>query len=132
MSIVDNAKNIAELVKKYNDTELYQKIVDLSYEIFDIRDENLRLKEKISKLEKKESIEKELFFNGTYYQQKVIIDEQEIIKGIFCPKCWDDEKKLMRLQGNKNDMWQCPKCKIFYYGDNYRNSQPRKAKVNYY
>jgi hypothetical protein len=29
MNILDNAKDIAELIKKYNDQELYQRIVDL-------------------------------------------------------------------------------------------------------
>ena len=50
MSIVDRAKDISELVKKYNDIELIRKISDLSNEIFELREENLRIKQELSTL----------------------------------------------------------------------------------
>jgi len=50
MGIIDHAKDIAELIKKYNDAELYQKIVNLRDEIFELREDNLKLKEKINQI----------------------------------------------------------------------------------
>ncbi len=40
MGILDNAKEPAGLVKKYNDFDLYQKILDLCDEIFQLREDN--------------------------------------------------------------------------------------------
>ena len=42
--ILGHAKEVAELVRKYNNMELYQKIVDLRDEIFQLSEENLSLK----------------------------------------------------------------------------------------
>ncbi len=38
MNILDNAKSIAELVKKYNDQDLYERIIDLRDEIFKLKE----------------------------------------------------------------------------------------------
>lgn len=51
MGIIDKTKEISEIVRKYNDLELYQKILDLRDEIFELRNENLELKEKLKKKE---------------------------------------------------------------------------------
>lgn len=45
MSIVDHAKEIADLVKKYNDQDLYEKIITLREEILTLRQDNLELRE---------------------------------------------------------------------------------------
>lgn len=111
MSIIDNAKEISQLIKKYNDTELYQKITDLSYEIFDIKEENLSLKEKIKELEKKDDIEKNIsFYNDIGYIKN------KNTKIIYCTKCWDDEKKLIKLHHKaRMGKYTCPKCKHDFY-----------------
>ncbi len=122
------AQDIVELCKKGLTIEAQEKIMELRELALELRDENITLKENIKKLEKKGEIEKNLYFNGTYY----ILKNGKETKGTYCPKCWDDEKKLIRLQGNKNDMWQCPKCKSFYYGNNYRSPQPRKGSATFF
>ena len=51
MGIIDNVKDIAELIKKYNNVELNRKIIDLRDEIFELKENNLELKEKIKALD---------------------------------------------------------------------------------
>jgi len=66
MGIIDNAKDIAELIKKYNDIELYQKIIDLRDEIFELREDNLKLKEKLKPLMKKRKLIKKWSLNRLF------------------------------------------------------------------
>ena len=48
MSILDNAKDIVDLAKKYSDQDLYERIVSLRDEIFELKDENRKLKKRVS------------------------------------------------------------------------------------
>ena len=49
MSILNNAKEIADLIKKYNDQDLYERIVALREQILELREENLSLKEVVTR-----------------------------------------------------------------------------------
>jgi len=107
MGIIDHAKDIAELIKKYNDVELYQKIIDLRDEIFELRENNLNLKGKIKALKKEKKINEKIVFEKPYYW----IKDGEKKDGPYCQKCFDDNKKLIRLQERKNGHWYCLVCK---------------------
>lgn len=107
MGIIDHAKDIAKLIKKYNDAELYQKIIDLHDEIFELRENNLKLKEKIKELKEEKKINKKIVFESPFYWLK----DGEEKDGPYCQKCYDDNKKLIRLQDLKNGYWECLVCK---------------------
>lgn len=107
MGIIDHAKDIAELIKKYNDAELYQKIIDLRDEIFELRRDNLELKEKNKILEEEKKINEKIIFKSPFYWLKG--GERE--DGPYCQKCFDENKKLIRLQDIKNGYWECLVCK---------------------
>lgn len=115
MGILDNAKDVAELIKKYNDQELYQKIIDLRDEIFSLKEENLAQKERIKILEDELSIKNNLIYDKPYYWLK----DSDSKDGPFCQKCWDADKKLIRLQGRSNDIWKCHQCKGIFEGPGY-------------
>jgi hypothetical protein len=51
MGALENVKEIASLVQKYHDQELYQRMVDLRDEIFALREENLSLKETLKQMQ---------------------------------------------------------------------------------
>jgi len=125
MGIIDNAKDIAQLIKKYNDAGLYQKIVDLRDEIFELRNENLNLKEKIKNLEQDQNIQDKLSWEPPYYFLK--IDDKK--DGPYCQKCLDDNKKLIRLQDLKNGYWSCSVCKNSVADSSY---QPQNSCVTEY
>jgi hypothetical protein len=67
MGIIENAKDIAELIKKYNNIELYQKILDLRDEIFELREDNIKLKEKIKSFDEEKKINKKMVFEPPFY-----------------------------------------------------------------
>lgn len=114
MGILDNAKDIAELVKKYNDQDLYQRIVDLRAEILELREENLRLREELNELQKATDISNELIREGNaYYRESE--DGQKL--GPFCMACWDYDSKLVNvnvhrttIQGRTHISYRCAIC----------------------
>ena len=118
MSILDNAKQVAELVKKYNDQELYAKLIDLRDEIFTLKEENMKLREQISQLESEAKINEDMSYEAPFYWL-VHGDERD---GPYCQKCFDSKKKRIRLQVNNNDYWQCLECKSGYEGPHFRCS----------
>jgi hypothetical protein len=107
MGIIDNVKDIAELIKTYNNVELNQKIVDLRDEIFELKENNLKFKEKIKSLEEEKKINEKMIFEPPFYWLK----DGEKKDGPYCQKCYDDNKKLIRLQDLKNGYWTCLVCK---------------------
>lgn len=106
MGIIDRAKDVAELIKKYNDVELYSKIIDLRDEIFELKEDNLKLKEKIKALEEEKKINGKMVYESPFYWWK----DGEKKDGPYCQKCYDHNKELIRLQPLKNGRWKCLEC----------------------
>lgn len=93
MGIIDNAKEIADLIKKYNDQDLYEKIIDLREKILSLKEENIFLKEKLRKYQNAANIAEDLVKSGNIYYKKN--DEEK--KQPFCMTCWDADQKLVTL-----------------------------------
>jgi len=120
MGIIDNAKDIVKLIKKYDDAELYEKIIDLRDEIFELRENNLKFKEKIKALKEEKKINKKIVFEKPYYWLKDGAKKD----GPYCQKCFDDIKKLSRLQENRNlpGYWVCSVCKCSFTDLSYKSN----------
>jgi hypothetical protein len=93
MNIIDQAKEIASLVKKYNDQDLYQRIVDLRDEIFALKEENFNLKTSLAEIKKRDDIGSELVRDGNCYYKKSDVDRKQP----FCMACYDYDGKLVNL-----------------------------------
>jgi len=108
MSIVDHAKELAELIKKYNDQELYERIVSLREEILELREENLKAKERVKFLEQAQNLQTKLIRKGNYY---VMEDDPEGERNIYCLACWDHDRKLVSLIRGTRGIIVCNICK---------------------
>jgi hypothetical protein len=108
MNILENAKEIAEIIKKYDDLELYQKIIDLRDEIFKLREENLGLKEKIKEMERAEEIRVSLVKDGNLYYGVL---ENGSKSGPYCLTCWDSDRKLINVIQLSTSYFSCNRCK---------------------
>ena len=111
MGVIDNLKEIAYLVKKFNDTELNDKIdafereiVELTLQIGSLEEENGELKRTLS------LIQKMRFKKPFYYQEDDPVP--------FCPRCWEKEKNPVHLYGPVKVAtglrYGCPQCKEFF------------------
>jgi ribosomal protein L29 len=107
MDIIEHAKEIAELIKKYNDQDLYQRIVDLRDEIFELREETQQLKEHIKQLENEEDISKEIYRDGNAYFRN---HKDGTKSGPYCLTCWDGDRKLVNLLELGYGAKQCGRC----------------------
>jgi len=76
MGAIDNVKEVAKLVKKLGNMELYQQILDLQGEIMDLTQANRELRENVQKLEDKLSQVKTMNFNSPFYLLFFIINNQ--------------------------------------------------------
>lgn len=108
MSLYESIKDVANIVQKADNIDLYQKILDLQQEALDMIEENRDLKEKIRQLEDNTNIEEKLVFKeNKYYLKK----ENGIEVGPFCTVCWDINKKLVRLHFESGTKYNCNACK---------------------
>ena len=99
MSIISNAKEIADLVKKIGNVDLYRRIVDLEGEIVELSGQNHSLKEQIAALAQKLKLRAQLkFAEGMYW----LIDGENK-DGPFCQRCYDADGKLVRLHPRTAD-----------------------------
>jgi len=94
MGILDHAKEIADLVKKYNDLDLYQKILDLHDEIFKLREENQCLRERVKELDQAVNFGSRLKRDGNVYR---LTESDGSVSGPYCMTCWDADRKLVNL-----------------------------------
>ena len=106
MSIINHAKELADLVKKYNDQELYERIVSLRGEILELREENIKLQEQVKTLEEAHTFKGKLLRKGNYY----VMDDDPDENNIYCLTCWDHDKKRISLIRGQRGALQCNIC----------------------
>ncbi len=114
MSIISNAKEIAELVKKIGDIDLYRKIVELEGEIIELTREKRALEEQNEELRRSLKMSKELTFNAPAY----FADGDRIP---YYPKCWEMEKMAVHMitisrNSQENKLYfGCPSCQVKFW-----------------
>lgn len=109
MSIISNAKELADLIKKIGDIELYRKIVELEGQIIELTKRNRDLEEEVNELKGLLNTAKKMTLKTPFYY--VNGDPTP-----FCPRCWESEKLAIYLVDVQTvgDPWQCKKCSSRY------------------
>lgn len=123
LSIVSNAKEIAELVKKLGNIDLYRKIIDLEGEIVDLSGENHSLKQQNQDLSQKLQVRERLKFDGKVYW----LEEDGKKDGPFCQRCYDVDTKLVRLQSGAADDYDAESNQVYRDAIKYRHCLQCKA-----
>lgn len=116
MTIIQNAKELADLIKKLGNTDLYRQIVELEGEIIDLSRDNHHLTQRNAGLEAQLQTKGTVTFDelqGVYW----LIDDGKQA-GPYCQLCYDADRKLIRLQeaGGIGSIhrWTCYACKRNY------------------
>lgn len=108
MSIVSDVKEVADLIKKIGDVELYRKIVELQGEVTDLSTENYTLRQENQELKRSLKLGKEM----TYKKPLYYIEPDP---NPFCPKCWEVDKVAVHMITALRDQGKthhyCPNCK---------------------
>jgi hypothetical protein len=109
MSIIDDAKSIVGIIRKTDNVELQQKILDLQGQILQLVEDNMNLKEEVRGLNERTRIKETLTFRNDAYW---IPRAENAEDGPYCSKCWDSEGKLIRQHSMRNPSFhECPECK---------------------
>ena len=120
-------------MKKGATVEAQEKIMELREGALELQEENAKLKEENNKLQEKLNIRNHIEYDeGVYWLWEEDESGDYTVKiGPFCQHCYDDEKKLIRLQKRDieeidsesrrsyktgNYYYRCFKCKNNYDG----------------
>lgn len=104
--IIAHAKSIVDLIKKYDDQELYRKIVDLQGEILEQSGKVLELTSVNRQLREKLDQRVKLTFKRPFYYS----DDDTVP---FCAHCWETKQVLIHLETDnvkQAKKWLCPAC----------------------
>lgn len=94
-SIIELAKDAYELAKKGMTVELQERIMEVREQAIELQEENLKLRTELLALKTAAEEEKTLEWDEQIYWKKLPDDNKD---GPYCPTCWDNGKKLVRLQ----------------------------------
>ena len=120
MNLIERVKELASLIQKVGDIDLYSKIVGLQTEVVKLSSRNVELEQKCSELEAELRRKKSLRHNRSLYYA----DNDPLP---FCPHCWETSEKLVHLFGPAplmepgGEMWECHACNNDYVGHNGKN-----------
>ena len=107
MGAIENIKEVADLVQKMGNIDLYRKIMTLEDEIFQL---TRQLRDSILK---NEQLEESLKFKGKMEHRPPFF----FVAGDkipYCPNCWEAGKQPVHMinQYGGGKRWDCPKCKL--------------------
>jgi ribosomal protein L37AE/L43A len=106
-ALVDLITKAAELSDKFRNTELKELLVNARIKALEIAEENLSLREELLRLRTAAQNKETLVFEYGVYWRKTESAEPE---GPFCPKCFDGDGKVVRLDASARDYWVCRVC----------------------
>lgn len=122
MGVIENLKDIADLIKKAGDLDLYRKIIESEGAVIELTRENRRLEEKVSELGKTLEVQKRMHFTEPFYYQ-------DGDKTPYCPACWEGNNKAVHVTFGFDDpertRWDCPLCKHNYLIEKNQGHAPR-------
>jgi len=120
MGAVENIKEVADLIKKYNDIDLNRRILELETEVIDLTREKRRADDRIEELEKAFKFKGEMNFKDPYCW--IEGDESP-----YCPACWNENRVVAHIVKFREPMrvakQMCPICKNVYgYGERFQQA----------
>jgi len=113
VSLLGDFKEVADLLKKAGNIELYEKILHLREQIVEISSENLELKDKNQGLEKKLRQKTEMIFKKPFYYK----DGDDVP---HCPTCWETKSQAVHvIDGATQGTYICHHCRGGFTDDTY-------------
>jgi len=105
--------------------EAQEKILELREAAMSLQEENLALRNRVRELEDQATLKQKVQWEKPYYWSS----EGGAKDGPFCQTCYDNDTKLVRLQGGQSGRWNCHTCKGTFYYSTYKSpmmqSSPR-------
>lgn len=108
MAIFDELKSVGKILQEAGKIEQYQQILEAQQELLEMQKRIQNLEKENAELKEKLEIKENLIHENNAYW----IDKEGKKDGPFCSRCWDADKKLVRLHPCGNPAYyNCPNCK---------------------
>jgi len=121
MSLLENMKDIADLIKKAGDVELYRRIVESEGEVVDLTREKRQLEDRVRELESQLALQKKMAFKSPFYWQEGDATP-------YCPTCWETKQMAVHLafafEDSNGARWDCKSCQQRHTDRKGRHSPP--------
>ena len=127
MGLYEGLKDVANLVQKADNIELYKQLLDLSAQA-------LEMQNKISELTAENKILKEqqdLSNKIERHKEPYLTlkdDEQHIL---YCSHCWDADRKMIQVETSDRGSFYCPHCDYNGIYDNDIHQKSNTAMANF-
>src|ERR1700704_2125390 len=115
MGVVENLKDVADLVKKAGEIELYKKISAAEDEVRELTREKRRFEDRVEELERVLRFKEEIVFRAPFYYLK------EGDQTPYCAACWETASSrqavhvVLQFDNEEQTAWVCPTCKHGYH-----------------
>jgi len=121
MGLIENIKDVAELVQKADNIELLRKVLQLQQAALDEQEERRQLRQRIDDLEEHLRDKGRLTFHDNAYW-----DESD---GPFCSTCFDSKRTRIRLHELSQGAYACRACNTEAWTDARRAAQESAARA---
>ena len=108
MGLYEGIKDVAKIVQKADNVELYRQLIDLSAQALDMQATINKLTEENAELKKRQDLEERI----ERHQELYITlkgDENNIF---YCSHCWDSDGKLIQMRKSSKE-YHCPHCSTY-------------------
>jgi hypothetical protein len=129
---VDIVQDLRQMTKTVKNAEISLKFADLTQtlaeaklKLVDVQEENITLRERITKLEDEIEVQKNLIWEPPYYW----VNKEDKKEGPFCQHCYDNDKKLIHLQSPSKGKFFCCVCKNGFIDGDYEPPKRRPHNV---
>ncbi len=106
MGLYDNLKDIALVLQKADNVDLYKQLIELSSQALDIQNQLVRLSQENQELKQIRNIELDIERHELLYITR--ISEEHKYK--YCTHCWDSERKIIQIDCGNMGKFRCPHC----------------------
>jgi hypothetical protein len=118
--IKDSDVSLEKAETKLKLAELINALADAKIEIAGVQELLIEKDKAITGLQESLEVKNNLKWEKPYYW----LEQNGTKEGPFCQHCYDNNNKLLRLQGDGDGYWYCTACKNNYTDSNYQDPGP--------
>jgi reverse gyrase len=121
MGLYEGIKDVAKVIQKADNIDLYMKLLDLGAQALEMQNEIAQLSAENAELKKAKGLEERIERHTELY----ITLKNDSAQILYCSHCWDYEHKLIqvRLSGGS---FKCPQCKNSAVYNKEKNEESEK------
>ena len=118
MGLLENFKDVAEVVRKAGNIDLYRRITSLESEVIDLARANRHLEVENEELKATLALKAKLTFRAPFW-----FAEGDDVP--YCPNCWEGQRKAIHVQGPidvaAGTRYDCMQCQKMFISDRRQN-----------